>query len=142
MTPPATISCKKCPFAFPGDVVCLSCATGFRLERSGSRHLLGERERLVKVFSMQTERIDGKVHCQVSSVCEPTDLYVTVVSRPFASHGLEGEVPHVPVEEFACPCCGEHGLRHNFNNPERCPQCGSQSLYRSVIFAESQGDVE
>lgn len=56
------ISCDLCRFRFLGDVVCMQCPTGYRINFDPDRHPdVGQTLSITMIFAMSSLRIDGRL---------------------------------------------------------------------------------
>ena len=134
------MQCRKCLFRPGCQVVCMACATGFEAESDEDIDgwSIGVTLRLFQSYRLLTQRIDGKIRCKFLTDVHPTDTFVRVVGNgEFVNiFGEEREGWRVATECVPCPFCSETQLlaQANLDEPGRCPHCGQQSLYRTVIL--------
>ena len=131
----AMISCDRCPFAFPGDIVCLNCPTGYRINFDAGHHPgVGQTFSVTLVFHMTSERIAGKIRCNTFTDERETSLSVTVVSAKEEFNGRVFDTIRYQMSGATCVRCHEDKLRFYLERPDRCPHCQAIGLRKSVTF--------
>ena len=112
-------------------MVCMNCATGYSLDMDHPE--IGDRLDILQVFRMETQHVDGKLQCSMNTETHHTGRYVTVRGSGEFIDGTE--LSCFPVEGIPCPYCSQTQLQFTFADPDRCPQCGEQSLRSCGLIA-------
>ena len=129
------ISCKYCLFRFDGDIVCMNCATGYKIKFDPGHHPgVGQTFPIVKMYHMTTSRIDGKIRCKVFTDEETTDLTITVAAKLIDFGGETHTGLHYPTDELTCPRCEQRRMQFYLEKPDVCPQCHKRGLHKHVTF--------
>lgn len=129
------ISCAYCPFGFGGDIVCMNCPTGYRINFvPGRQAAVGQTFSVTKVFHMSTRRIDGKIRCETFTEEQHTRLAITMVAETCGVKGRVFESFRYQLSDSTCVRCGCPSLKFYLKDGDRCPSCGRNGLGRDVVL--------
>lgn len=133
------ISCDLCPFGFRGDVVCMHCPTGYRINLDPDRYPeAGQTLSITMIFAMSSQRIDGRIRCNTSTFEQETDLTITVVPDKRDVNGHLVVSLHYQMNDSTCIRCNEKALRFYLEHPDTCPNCHKIGLRKHVSLGPIQ----
>lgn len=129
------ISCDLCPFRFLGDVVCMQCPTGYRINFDPDRHSdVGQTLSITMIFAMSSLRIDGRLRCNTSNFEQETDLNITVVPDKREVNGQFFDTLRYQMTDSTCMRCKQEALRFYLEFPDTCPHCHKIGLRKHVCL--------
>jgi len=123
------ISCDRCPFGFSGDIVCMHCPTGYRINFDPGHHpAVGHTFPVTKMFHMSSETIDGKVRCSTFTEEQTTNLTVMAISNKHKTNGEVFETIRYQLNILTCVRCNRDELKFYLERPDTCPRCLKKGL--------------
>ena len=128
------ISCKRCPYSFQGDIVCMNCDTGYAIQMPPEIVEEQQHARLIKIYRMETERIKSKIRCKMHNLNQLTEVVVPFETETTENYGHKIETYRFLMDNLQCPDCSEQMLKYDFDEPDTCPSCGKNALSKSLIW--------
>ena len=129
------ISCDLCPFGFLGDIVCMNCPTGYRINFDPGHHPgVGQTFSITMIFHMTSERIDGIIRCKTFTDEQETSLMITAVPDKREMNGQIFDSIRYQMNETTCVRCKQDELKFYLQNPDFCPNCQKCGLRKLLIL--------